>query len=693
MKKEPLILYLLRFVFSLLLFALMAMLYWSSLLVEEDLKSIHEDLRNIKKELQSINEKKEIFSQYAVPLSKRIKEQEEVSLSSDSNLLTPDLFYTTTLPKLLGPNFKPSGIRRLATIGKPNNLNPFNAFHEIASWNRLCVGSLVAQHFGIYETYAPSLATSMELRHENEEYPEYWFRLRKDVYWEPINPQWLSNNVELASQFQERHQVTAHDFKFYYDVVMNPHIEAPLAITTRAYFEGIEEIKVIDDFTLCIRWKAKKVVDEKGQEKYQLKYMSKEISGGLSPLPRFVYQYFADGTKILEEDSDENTYRTNSIWAQNFPHHWAQNIIVSCGAWIFDGLSDREIKFKRNPNYYDPLEALTEAIEYKFTDSIDAFWNDFKIGQIDSLTLQPSQLSELDLFMKSDIYQKQLKEGKGISKLNFLARQYWYVAWNELRPFFNSKKVRQALTMAINRERIIRQTLYGMGIQTTGTFFPLSPSYDKSIKPYPFDKDRARQLLYEEGWSDSSGTGVLEKVIDGKMTPFRFYLTYFIKNPETKAICEFVSTSLREIGIDCILRGVDVADLSAAVENRDFDALSMAWTLGTPPEDPKQLWYSPSKNERGSSNFIHFSNKEVDEIIEKLEYENNQEKRIDLYHRFSKIIYDEAPYVFLFTPKSNFVYRDYLQNVFIPADRQDLIPGANVGDPQSTIFSIKNVND
>lgn len=62
MKKEPLILHLLRFVFSLALFAFMAMLYWSSLLVEKDLKQIHGDLRNIKQELQSLGEKKEFFS-------------------------------------------------------------------------------------------------------------------------------------------------------------------------------------------------------------------------------------------------------------------------------------------------------------------------------------------------------------------------------------------------------------------------------------------------------------------------------------------------------------------------------------------------------------------------------------------------------------------------------------------------------
>ena len=46
-------------------------------------------------------------------------------------------------------------------------------------------------------------------------------------------------------------------------------------------------------------------------------------------------------------------------------------------------------------------------------------------------------------------------------------------------------------------------------------------------------------------------------------------------------------------------------------------------------------------------------------------------KRIELYHRFDAIIYEEAPYTFLYAPKVTIAYRDYLQNVFIPADRQD----------------------
>lgn len=673
MNREPFGLYLFRLIAGLGLFIFMIMLYWSSVLVEQDLKKVQNELLQIKNQLSNIREgslKNEI--------------QNTPQILSANNLLKPDPFYAETLPKILGSNFTPHGIRREASIGKPDNLHPFSNWAEAASWNASCTVALVTQEVGIYETYVPEMALSMELK-ESEGKPEYWLKLRQDVFWQPLNPNHFPPNMSLHADFFKRHQVTAYDFKFFYDALMNPRVESTQAVALRLFFQDVEEIKVIDDFTLVVRWKTKEAIDEKAKPIHRMKYMAKGLTGSLRPLPRFVFQYFADGSKIISDDSDPNTYRTNTIWAQNFSNHWAQNVIVSCGPWVFDGLTDRAIRFKRNPDYFNREAVLVESYEVIFRNSPDAIWEEFKTGSLDLFPLPPNLLGEFDLFLSSAPYQKQ----KEIKRLDYLSRSYNYIGWNEARPLFNSKKVRQALTLAIDRERIIRQNLNGMGIQTTGTFFPYSPSYDSRLKPYPYSPQKAKQLLKEEGWSDSDGDGVIDKVIDGKKTSFIFTLTYFVKNPTTKSICEYVSTALKEIGILCNLNGVDMADISALFEDKDFDALFLGWGLGTPPEDPKQLWDSSGAKQKGSSNAIGFANKEVDEIIAKLEYEDDPEKRIALYHRFDAIIYDEAPYTFLYAPKIALIYRDYLKNVFIPAERQDLIPGANVGEPQSSIFYIE----
>ena len=162
-----------------------------------------------------------------------------------------------------------------------------------------------------------------------------------------------------------------------------------------------------------------------------------------------------------------------------------------------------------------------------------------------------------------------------------------------------------------------------------------------------------------------------------------------MKNPTTKAICEYVATALKEIGVKCLLNGVDIADLSAKFDDKGFDALCLGWGLGTPPEDPRQLWHSVGAKEPGSSNAVGFNDPEADQIIEKLAFEDDSEERTKLYHRFHRIIHEEQPYTFIYTPKRVMLYREYIQNVFIPAERQDLIPGADVSEPISSIFWIK----
>lgn len=707
MNKEPISLYIFRFILGLGLFAFMVMLYWSSALIETDIKGLRSDLSQLKNDvfglrsdvnrireqvLQSIVDEQHTLLNRAEPkttspASPSLENRSHVDPSLP-NLLQEDLFYAGILQtKLLPANFKPQGTLQSATIGKYEDLHPFSNWAEVTEWNGMCAVAVGKGMFGKYETLSPDMALKMEARKiEGTEAHEFWIHLRDNVYWQPLRTDFFPDNVVLAPQFLRKNKVTAHDFKFYFDAIMNPDVQQKGAAAIRTYLLGIKEVKVIDDYTLVVRWKEEMVKEADGKKVPKIKYIAKLMTGSLRPLACFVYKYFPDGKKIVEDDSDPNTYQTNSVWGQNFAQHWAKHVIISCGPWIFDGKTDRQIRFKRNPDYYFPYSVLVEGMEVNFKESPDSIWQDFKENKLDSYNIQPEQLIELENFMKSADYKKQVEQGAEIHQLDYLMRRYAYIGWNEARPFFKSAKVRQALTLGIDRQRIIKQNLNGMGIEVTSTFFPTSKDYDRSIKPWPFDPQRARRLLEEEGWYDSTGSGIIDKMIDGERIQFRFNLTYYVKNPTTKAIVEFISTSLKELGIICIPNGVDIADLSAAIDDKNFDAITMFWGYGTPPEDPRQLWSSAGAKEKGSSNSIGFANKEVDAIIDKLDYEYDQKKRIELYHLFCRIIHEGQPYVFLYVPKATLLYREYLKNVFIPADRQDLVPGADIAEPDSSIY-------
>lgn len=693
MKRETFGLYIFKLLLIFGLFVWTAMLYWSSLLVEEDNQTLQKEMNDLKAEfadLKKQNEKNR-SSINTIKTNELQQTKETKSTTSDRpfidpklpNILQEDPFYETTLPKLLGENFTPHGTLHDSSLGKPDDLHPFSNWAQVVSWTDLCNTSVARSLFGKYESFAPNMAVKMERRGN-----EFWIHLRDDVYWEPLSPDMFSGKINLAPQFLRKNKVTAHDFKFRYDATMNPFNQESGALAARTYLADIEKVEVKDDFTFIVSWKAGKIPGS-ADTSPKIKYIAAQITGGFTPLASFIYKYFPDGTKIIEDDADPDTYLKNSVWAQNFTKHWAKNIIVSCGPWVFEEMNDNGIKFRRNSNYFNPLDALIEKQEITFRNSVESIWQDFIGNHTESTLLSPDQVEEFDNFLKSDRYQQQVKEHAAIKRLDYVARVFQYVGWNEANPLFKSKKVRQALTSAIDRQRIIKQNLHGMGIEITGPFYVYSKSYNKSIRPIPYDLLHAKALLEEEGWYDSNGDGIIDKEIDGKRVPFQFSLTYYVKNALGKSICDYIATSLKQIGIDCRLNGVDVADLSASLDGKTFDAIYMAWLLGTPPEDPRQLWYSTGAKEPGSSNIIGFANKEIDAIIDQLDYEDNPEKRLELYYKFQEIIHDEQPYTFLFTPKRIMLYREYLENVFIPADRQDLVPGADIGEPSSSIYWIK----
>ncbi|MCP5469015.1 MAG: permease [Chlamydiales bacterium] len=654
------------------------MVWWSSSLVEKDLKSIRADLQQLRKETQQISHAPPTHHSPAQLTLARPHIEEKYP-----NLLTEDPYFTHTLPKMLGESFRPHGVRREALIGKPEHLHPFNGFRDVSNMTSMCVGTVAQLKFGQYETLCPDLAIKVEAR-PREDFPqlkEYWVHLRENVFWAPLNKKHFPTNFELSSFFSERHPVTAHDFKFFYDAVMNPYVSEPKAVSLRTYYNDIEEFEVIDALTFVVRWKAHEADGE-----FKTKYSSLNLTGSLQPLASFVYQHFADGAKILDDDQDNDTYRLNSVWAQNFAHHWAKNVIPSCGPYLFDGMNEEGITFVRNPRYYNPYTVLIEGVHYSFKDSFDAAWQDFKVGNIDLCHVAPNQLLELESFLKSAEYNAQEKLGMKIEAIDYVDRCYYYLGWNLATEFFGNARIRQAMTMAIDRKRIIHQNLNEMAVAITGPFYRYSSAYDSSVDDWPYNPLEAKRILEQEGWVDLDGDGIRDKMVEGKRVPFRFRLCYFVKSLSAKVIAEYIVTALKEIGIECQLYGLDITDLSRQFDDKTFDAIFMGWKHGTPPDDPRQIWHSSGAKEKGSSNAIGFSHPEIDRIIETLNYEDKRAERKQLYHEFHQIIHEETPYTFLYTPKVRLLYREYVKNLFVPRERQDLIPGADISEPNVEVI-------
>ena len=285
MSKEPIGLYIFRFVVGLGLFAFMCMLYWSSTLVEQNLIDLRTDIGELKNDLfnlrADVNRVREdvLKSLVEALLSQKHSVNPDEFKQSGAkqshrpqidqslpNLLEEDPFYENVLPKLLGPNFKPQGTFQSATIGRFDNLNPFSQWSVVAGWISQCTVSVAKQMFGKYETMTPDMAIKMEERKNKVTgAPEFWIHLRDGVFWHPLSPDLFPENFILAPQFLRKHQVTAEDFKFYFDAVMNPYNQEPGAVALRTFLGDIEELEVIDKLTFVVRWKTKMIKNAEGK--------------------------------------------------------------------------------------------------------------------------------------------------------------------------------------------------------------------------------------------------------------------------------------------------------------------------------------------------------------------------------------------------------------------------------------------
>jgi len=666
---------------------LIGFLYWSFVLQEESLQRIEREIRSLK---ESLHDYKAV-----VPVEEeRAAKKERVHIDPAlPNLLEEeeDSYFSVVLPQLLGENFTPKGIFRAGTLLSKDNLHPFTNEYPLTEWIQgYCSLPLAKKKLGFFDRYVNGAAIKIEERKtDSPDLTAFWVHLREGLFWHPLEKEGFSQHITLSDHFLKKHPVTAEDFAFHFQAFKNVHVDKSGAVSSRTLQRDMVDVKVIDPLTFVVYYKKTAFETSSGEVEYKLPYHARIQVFEMRPLASFVYKYGPDGKKLIEQDGEENFYRKSSVWAQQFTHHFAQNYIPSCGPFIFEKKTKEKISFRRNWNYFRPLEVLYEGKEVLFVDSVEALWRDFQAQKIDTCTLYPKQLIELETFLQSPFYLEQKKKGREIQKFEFLHKGYGYVGWNMKNPLFKEKKVRQALTLAVDIKRLIRQSVNGQGIEITGSFFPKWSSYDHSIKPWPYDPDEARRILHKEGWSDRDGDGIIEKEIDGVRIPFRFKLVYYNRNVNAKANAELLSLLYKEIGVDCIPHGVDSPELSNFLEDKSFDAVLMGW-VAQYPEDPRQLWHSAFAAVKGSSNYVGFENKEADELIEALYFEHDASKRKELSSRFHALIHEECPYLFLYNLKNTVAYWNTLKHVFIPEERQDLIPGANEHEP-SLITGYKEI--
>ena len=157
--------------------------------------------------------------------------------------------------------------------------------------------------------------------------------------------------------------------------------------------------------------------------------------------------------------------------------------------------------------------------------------------------------------------------------------------------------------------------------------------------------------------------GILEK--DGKKLTF----TVIFPGSATtyRKMLPIIKEDMAKAGVRMDLLGIEWSVLVKRVEEKSFEACALGWT-GTLKPDPFQLWHSSQASIPSSSNHCSYVSKEADSLIEKIRLTFDGKERTRLYHKFHSLIYEDAPYIFLFAPRNLTVIHNRYQNVKVFRD-------------------------
>jgi peptide/nickel transport system substrate-binding protein len=468
---------------------------------------------------------------------------------------------------------------------------------------------------------------------------EFTFYLRDGLTW----PKPIGVNLDdpTYAWLKGEHPVTAEDFAFTAEMILNPQVESG---PHRNYYADLESFKALDAHTLVLRWKKKL-------------YTNLAQSLSLSAMPKFLYTRDEHGVPFPKE-----------TLGTRFNQHWYNHKgFFGAGPYAMTSYQPgTKIGLTRNETF--PLEKpAIQSITYPvYTDRAQTMLK-LKAHELSVGELSPGQyreeIQQYEASGKKPPADSPFFDGR-IHCQPVLSGAYRYIGWNADRPFFEDKRVRRAMTLAFNREQILKDVFVGLGVLITGPFSPDAPYVDPTVQPIPYDLEAAKKLLTEAGWTDSDGDGLRDKAFHAgePRKPFSFTFVVPTGIKESLVLANILRDDLLKIGVKMNIETAEWSLFLKRMDEKNFDAYAAAWTTGW-DEDLFQIWHSSQADIPKGSNRIGFRNKEADRIIEALRAAFAPEERKQLFQAFHRLVADEQPYSFFSAKKTTICTWKEVENV------------------------------
>ena len=303
---------------------------------------------------------------------------------------------------------------------------------------------------------------------------------------------------------------------------------------------------------------------------------------------------------------------------------------VGTGPWVYqEWQADRQIRFSRNDNYYTGPAKLKGLLLHNMPEVLTSAV-EFEAGNLDVMTIPNS---EFKYWTRSTAWQPY------IYKLDELG--IYYLAMNVERSPFDDQRVRQAVTLAIDREKIIHRIMHNSATLALGPIPPGLEGYDSTRTHIPYDPEAARGLLIEAGYTEGC--------------EFDLWVDPGAAISQT---LEAIQHYLNESGFVVHLVRNDWNMMRDAMRKGETDAYWGNWWADYADAEN---FLAPLFHSSNAARRNRYSNSDVDRSIEKLQQSLDPQERKRLAMEIDSVLIKESPYAFMWYPTSYTVVQPNLK--------------------------------